>query len=216
MNATWKSWLNRLMNRGAGAVRALGFTTRRPSRMLRMPRMRMALGALALSGALGTTAWGQTPAGDGVVKLGGGAARVTPAQGVGLGDPSGAMVAAPTMAGQVPPQLPPGAYIAPYNPYQQAPRNPDRTWQNYEQGMNQGVSDTPRPRTSPPFCTELARTRAPLTASRGTTPSTRTSTPSSRWPPGPTPCGTFSRGPTSPTRKRHRQRRCRLPLLHSR
>ena len=51
MNATWKSWLHRLMNRGAGAVKALGFTTRRPSRMLRMPRMRAALGALALSGA---------------------------------------------------------------------------------------------------------------------------------------------------------------------
>ena len=144
MNATWKSWLHRLMNRGTGAVRALGFTTRRPSRMLRMPRMRMALGALALSGALGTTAWGQAPEGEGVVKLGGGAATVSQAQGtVGLSDPSASMSAAPAMMAQAPmaPMVPQQQYVAPYNPYQAAPpRVADRTWQNYEQGQGVGYA----------------------------------------------------------------------------
>jgi hypothetical protein len=141
MNATWKSWLHRLMNRGTGAVRALGFTTRRPSRMLRMPRMRMALGALALSGALGTTAWGQAPADEGVVKLGGGAAKVSQAQGiVGLSDPSASMAAAPAVMGQAPYAVPTQQYSTPYNPYQAPrPRIADRTLQHYEQGQGQGV-----------------------------------------------------------------------------
>lgn len=144
MNATWKSWLHRLMNRGTGAVRALGFTTRRPSRMLRMPRMRMALGALALSGALGTTAWGQAPASEGVVKLGGGAAQVSQAQGiVGLSDPSASMAAAPAMMGQAPYAAPTQSYVAPYNPYQAAPpRVADRTLQHFEQGQGVGYAAT--------------------------------------------------------------------------
>jgi len=151
MNATWKSWLNRLMNRGTGAVRALGFTTRRPSRMLRMPRMRTVLGAVAISGAFGTTTWGQAPAGEGVVKLGGGAASVYQAQGiVGLSDPSASMSAAPAgiaraqYAAPAQPQyaVPTQQYVTPYNAYQAAPRLADRTQQHYEQGQGVGYAAT--------------------------------------------------------------------------
>ncbi len=143
MNATWKSWLHRLMNRGTGAVRALGFTTRRPSRMLRMPRTRVALGALALSGAFGTTAWGQAPAGEGVVKLGGGAATVSPAQGiVGLSDPSASMAVAPGMMGQAPMSYPPQQYAAPYNPYQAGPRVADNNLHHFDRGQGVGYAAT--------------------------------------------------------------------------
>ncbi|QDT57064.1 hypothetical protein Pan44_51290 [Caulifigura coniformis] len=151
MNATWKSWLNRLMNRGTGAVRSLGFTTRRPSRMLRMPRMRAALGVAMLSGAVGTTAWGQTPGAEGVVKLGGGAASVSQAQGiVGLSDPSASMAAGPSRMAQAQyaapaqPQyaVPAQQYVTPYNAYQNAPRLADRTLQHYEQGQGVGYAAT--------------------------------------------------------------------------
>lgn len=110
MNATWKCWLGRLMNRGAGAVRALGFTTRRSWRPLNVRRLGRALGAFAVSGALGSAAWAQGPGDEGVVRVGGGAAAFQSGEAVvRLSDPSASVSelpeASPAQFEQAPPVM---------------------------------------------------------------------------------------------------------------
>ncbi|MBX3441342.1 MAG: hypothetical protein KF774_02960 [Planctomyces sp.] len=138
MNATWKCWLNRLMNRGAGAVRALGFTTRRAVGLPRRRLLRLSLGSLALGGMLSTAAWAQSPAGEsGVVRLGGGAANVAASDGVvRLGDPSAAVSAdAAAVPSQYAPEYAPQYGSPMYAPYGGPPMMADPYAPSYNNGV---------------------------------------------------------------------------------